>query len=167
LEPTLPLDISNLLWGKVKAQTDIDVIACLNNNVLVIECKEIKWHPSRHREQNQFEKYLTEHYYKVKWILSNFKKFKNYVGHDQWISLGVSNKQPVYFFPLLVSNILVNLEEVKGAPLLTFLELKDITSKEWVVKSNGESGELETKIGGRVIALPWLSSMIDPCSTTT
>lgn len=168
LEPMLPLDISNLLWGKLKAQTDIDVIACSNNNILVIECKEIKWHLPTHREQNQFEKYLIEHYYRVKWILSNLKKFENYVGHDQWISLGINNKRPVYFFPLLVSNVLVNLGEVEGAPLVTFLELKDITSKEWVVKGNGESGELETKIGGRVIKLPWFSSMInDPCSAAT
>lgn len=168
LEPTLPLDISNLLWGKQKAQTDIDIIACSNNNVLVIECKEIKWKLSRRREQNQFEKYLVEHYYRVKWILSNLKKFENYVGYDQWISLGIDPKRPVYFFPLLVSNVLVSLEEVKGAPPVTFLELKDIATKKWVVKSTGESGELEIEIGGRVIKLPWFSGMInDPSSTST
>lgn len=154
-EPILPLEISVSLWDKQKVKTDIDVIACSNNNVLIIECKEIKWHLPRLREQNQFKKYLIEHLHRVKWISFNLEKFENYVGHGHWLSSAINQDQPVYLFPLLVSNIVVDADEFKKAPIVTFLELKDMVSKEWIVKGASGSGELEMGIGGRVAKLPW------------
>ncbi|HJW65455.1 MAG TPA: hypothetical protein VJ507_01600 [Candidatus Bathyarchaeia archaeon] len=156
-ESILPAEISLALWGRQKSRTDIDVLACFDNNLIVIECKENKFKLPSVSEKNQFKKFLIEHFHRVSWISSNIKKFENYVGLGDWHSLAISRNQPLYLFPLLVSSTFVETDELKGAPLLTFIELEELISKEWPPKAKGKTGEVEVKIGPRTIKLPWFS----------
>lgn len=158
-EPILPSEVSLALWGRQKSRTDIDVVACFNNNILVIECKENKFKLPSVSEKNQFKKFLIEHFHRVNWISCNIKKFKNYVGLEEWRSLAIDENQPLYLLPLLVSSTFVETGELKAAPLLTFVELKELISKEWPSKAKGKTGELSIKMGPRVIKLPWFFVM--------
>jgi len=63
----------------------------------------------------------------------------------------------LYVFPLLVSSTFVETDELKGAPLLTFIELEELISKQWPAKVKGKTGEIEVEIGPRTIKLPWFS----------
>lgn len=144
LEPILPPDVSISLWGKQKMGTDIDVIASFSNNILVIECKEYKWNLPSESESNLFRKFQIEHFYRTKWISGNLKKFGAYVGKD-WSNIALKlEPSPIYFFPLLVSSRLVETGESEKAPLLTFIELKEIiVAKKWVIKTTEQGGEEE------------------------
>lgn len=159
LEPTLPPEVSYELWGKQKQKTDIDVISSLNNNILIIECKEIKSIELKPKQIKQFKKYLIEHYYKTKWIASNLKKFERYMGAEITTILKIDIDKTIYIFPILVTNLLVNIEEMRVTPLITYLELEKVVSlKEWNLKNSDEnSGSTELEINGRKISLPWLS----------
>jgi len=159
-EPILPAEVSLALWGRQKSRTDIDVLACFNNNILVIECKENKFKLPSVSEKNQFKKFLIEHFHRVNWISCNIKKFENYVGLEEWRSLAIAENQPLYLFPLLVSSTFVETDEFKAAPLLTFIELKELVSKEWATKTTEKTGELSIEIGSRVIKLPWFSATV-------
>jgi len=160
-EPMVPLEISYKLWGKQKTRTDIDVIASMNNRVLVIECKEIKFKLPRLREQNQFKRYLVEHYYRVKWISENFTKFKKYMTRSQFRSLSIDSQRAGNFFPFIVTNRLIKMDEFRGVPLVTYTELKKMVSKEWVTTSDGKTGKVEIEISGRVFKLPFFVNMFD------
>jgi len=160
LEPMLPLGICQRLWGKQKTRTDIDVLACLKNRVLIIECKEIKTKLPRIRVQNQFKKYLIEHYYKVKWISENFTKFKKYLTHSELISLAIDSNQPVNFFPIVVTNRLVNIEGFNEVPLVTYTELKNSISKEWDLTTEGEKNMSKIEILGRLFEFPYFAKTI-------
>lgn len=162
LEPAIPPAISYSLWGKQKQKTDIDVVSSQNNNLLIIECKEIKSTKLKLRQKRQFQKYLIEHFYKTQWILNNFKKFEDYVGNDLGDLLSINEGRPLYIFPILVTNRLVDIEGIKGTPLITYLELKEIiSSKEPHVKDSHEtSSTLEFEVSGRKISLPWMSKII-------
>ena len=153
-EPMLPLEICQRLWGKQKTRTDIDVLACLENRVLVIECKEIKTRLPKIREQNQFKRYLIEHYYKVKWISENFTKFRKYLTRSELISLAIDYNKPVIFFPIVVTNKLANIEGFNEVPLVTFAELKDSISKEWNITTRGEKNISKIEIFGRLFEFP-------------
>ena len=159
-EPLLPLDVSVTLWGKQKMRTDIDVLANVKNNILVLECKEAKPRLPQLREQNQFKKYIVEHIHKVKWISLNLEKLKNYIGIETWRSLKVDEGRTMRFFPLLVSNIVVESNEFRDAPITTFLELKEIISKDWAIASAGATGILEIEARGRTAKLPWFAATI-------
>lgn len=163
LEPMISPEISYSLWGKQKQRTDIDIVSSRDNNVLIIECKEIKSSRLKLRQQKQFKKYLIEHFYKTQWILENFKKFETYVGNDLSDLLSIDREKPLYLFPILVTNRLVDIEEIKGALLITYLELKEIlSSKALGVEDSSETvGTLEFEIRGRKIALPWMSRIIE------
>jgi Holliday junction resolvase len=144
----VPEDISNRLFGKQKSRTDLDVIASLNNNLLVMECKETKYSapsPLKISEQNLFEKYSIEHYYRAKWIAGNLSSLRNYVGTENWKLLRLEENKPINVLPLLVVNNLLNFHTNEGVPLLTFSELKEIVSKNWVYKSM-EDGMVEAEI---------------------
>jgi len=157
LEPMLPPEISYFLWGKQKQTSDIDVVSSQDNKILIIECKEIKSIKLKPRQLKQFKKYCVEHFYKTKWILSNLKKFESYVGDGLRNVLRIDETRPSYLFPLVVTNLLVNFKGIKETPLITYLELKDLISKDWRIKKKNEtSGSLELEINGRKISLPWL-----------
>jgi hypothetical protein len=159
-EPTVSDEIAFALWGRQKQRTDIDVVSSKNNSIIIIECKEIK-SSLESRKQRQFEKYVTEHFHKVKWIRDNFERFESYVGADI-AKLSIDKKQPVYFFPLVVTNLLVTVPGLVETPLITYLELKEIISSTGlqVESHDKETGVLECKIGARKIDLPWLSALI-------
>jgi len=158
-EPTMPYEASFALLGKQKQKTDLDVISSQNNAILVIECKEIKSEKLKLRDEKQFKKYLVEHFFKIKWILDNFQKFENYAGGTLNDLLSVDTNKPVYLFPLLVTNILVNIEGIKETPLITYLELKEMISmKGLFTKTDGTaSGAIEVEIKNHRISLPWIS----------
>lgn len=156
LEPTLPPEISYFLWGKQKQRSDIDVVASRDNNILIIECKEIKSIDLKQRQLKQFEKFCVEHFHKTKWISSNLKKFESYVGADLRNSLCIDKTRSVYLFPLVVTNLLVNVDGIKETPLITYLELQNIISNNWCIKNKTElSGSLELEIEGRRMNLYW------------
>ena len=154
LEPILPPDVSISLWGKQKMGTDIDVIAAFSNNILVLECKEYKWNLPTESENNLFRKFQIEHFYRTKWISDNLRKFETYAGKDWGNIAGKLEPSPIYFFPLLISTRLVETGESEKAPLLTFVELKEIIAKKWVVKTTEKGGEAELMSGTRKIKLP-------------
>lgn len=156
-EPTVPDELAFALWGRQKQRTDIDVVSSKNNAIIIIECKEIKSSLDNHH-QSQFKKFVTEHFHKVKWIRDNFEKFESYVGAEI-ATLSIDKKQPIYFFPLIVTNQLVTLSGLVETPLITYLELKEIISSTdlRIGSHDSESGILECKIGYRKIDLPWLS----------
>lgn len=161
LEPMIPPEVSYSLWGKQKQRTDIDVVSSQGNCVLTIECKEIKSSKLKLRQKKQFKKYLIEHFFKSKWVLNNLKKFGSYVGNNLYRSLSIDEKRLVYLFPLLVTNILVDIEGISETPLITYVELSNIvSSKELHIESEGKtSGVLELAVNGRKIGLPWFSRM--------
>jgi hypothetical protein len=157
-EPILPRDVSFALWGKQKQRTDFDVISSQDNCLLIIECKEIKSHLLRSRNIRYFRKYLVEHFFKTKWIMNDIGKFERYAGGSLHGLLSVDETQPIYLYPLLVTNILVELDGFKGIPLVTYLELKEIASIKGLLKqtSGGTSGAIGFEIKGHRISLPWL-----------
>ena len=155
-EAVLPSDISYKLWSKQKNRTDIDVIANDDNKLLVIECKDIKQHLLRLREKNQFKKYSVEQYCRVKWISENLPKFIKYVDANKWESLEIDLTKNVYFIPLVVSNILVDIEDsFEGAPIITFTELEEFVSKNWNIENCEKTGELKIKLGSKELSLLW------------
>lgn len=160
-EPVVPPQVAFSLWGKQKQKTDFDVISSQNNNVLVIECKEIKSPDLKPRQLKQFKKYLVEHFYKTKWIQRNFRKFCSYTGVDICNLLSIDKKRPLYLFPLLVTNILIPVEGIAETPLITFIELKEIASKGLpVMNDNHLHGVLELEVSTRKLELPWLLIVI-------
>lgn len=161
LQPVLPEEISNRLFGKQKSRTDFDVVANLNNNLLLLECKEIKYSstPLRISVLNLFEKFSTEHYYRAQWVSSNLSKLKSYMGIESWKLLNLDENRPINIVPLLISNALVEIRSNEGTPLLTISELHEILGNKWVYKSKGNSfGEVEIKINGRTLVLPFFQA---------
>ena len=156
----LPFGISEKLWGKQKQRTDLDVIAHRKNQILIIECKEIKLNLPRIREVNQFTKYLIEQVYRAKWISENFKNFKKCLDDSQLKELGIQSEQTVNFFPIVVTNRLVNLPELDKVPLITYSELKELVAKEWSVDSEGETGQSTIEVSGRVFKFPYFVNKI-------
>lgn len=158
-EPTISYEISFPLWGKQKQRTDFDVVASQNNSLLAIECKEIKSHKLRSRDEKQFKKYLVEHFFKTMWIINNVERFEHYIGGTLHDMLSVDTNQPIYVFPILVTNIPVQVEGIKETPLVTYLELKDIASMKGLLAQTKDnaSGTIEVDIKNRRISLPWLS----------
>ncbi|MCL4429748.1 MAG: hypothetical protein M1167_03240, partial [Chloroflexi bacterium] len=153
-EPIIPSQICLSLWGKVKKRTDIDVIASIDNKVLVIECKESKWRLPNVSEQNLFKKFLVEHFYRTQWISRNVNKFQEYVGQEAWLSLRLGNKQPLYFIPLLICNNIIEFDQSSKMPLISFLELKDMVSKNIVIKANNQGVEAIGSAYKREISFP-------------
>jgi len=153
-EPMVPLGISEKLWGKQKQRTDLDVIAHKNNQILVIECKEIKFKLPGIREQNQFTKYVIEQFYRAKWISENFKKFKKYLDDSHLKELDIQSEQNFNFFPIVVTNRLVNIPELHKVPLITYSELRELVAKDWRVDSEDETGRSKIEIKGRVFQFP-------------
>ena len=148
---------SQFLCGENKNRTDIDVLSSGENNIFVIECKELKAGGPELRTQNQFKKYVTELAYKAKWVSQRFDKFKEYVGNELWDSLHIDPKLPIHLVPIVVTNHLVTIEEMKNAPLITFLELKSILSMDLTIDSSDEVGLKEIEIGDRKINILWLA----------
>lgn len=160
-EPMIPLEISKKFQIKQKTRTDIDVIACKNNQVLVIECKEIKFKQPRPRDGNRFRKYLIENHYNVKWISENFTKFtKKYLAEAQFLSLKIDPQRVVNFFPLVVTNRLIKIDELNQVPLITHKELNALISKEWEIDVDNDDSQCKIEIMGRMYILPYFITTI-------
>ena len=153
-EPMLPLGISEKFWRKQKQRTDLDVIANRKNQILVIECKEIKFDVPKIREKNQFIKYVLEQVYRTKWISENFNKFKKYLKDSGLKELNIQLGQTLYFFPIVVTNRLVNIPERDKVPLITYSELKELVAKKWEIDSEDEIAQSTIEIGGKTFGFP-------------
>jgi hypothetical protein len=161
-EPTLPSEVSKKFGIKQKSRTDVDVIACRNNQVFVIECKEIKFKLSRPRDKNLFRRYTIEHVYKVKWISENFIKFtKKYLTKEQMASLSIDPQRPINFVPLVVTNRLIKMEELNYFPLITHKELNNLCSKFLELNTDIKKSRVEIEIRGTTFSLPCFVTIID------
>lgn len=162
-ESMLPTNISDRLWGYQKNRSDIDVVSCSDNRIIVIECKEIKSAKLKTRKIKIFNKYAIEHFYKTKWIAENISKFENYLGKSISDALSVDKNRIIYIFPLLVTNKPVDIAKKQTSPitspLITYLELKEISfSKDLQIDIlERSSGFIEIQILSRNIVLPWFS----------
>lgn len=157
-EPVLPADISLLLWGKRKQRTDIDAIAARKNQIVIVECKQVKGGRKHElHELHQFKKYVVELYYKTQWILSNFDKFKEYVGNTEWQNLDVQEDSRNYLFPLVVTNKAIEVKGERIFSVVTYKELKEILQCEWCIESEKEAGTVELETESRNIHLQWFS----------
>jgi hypothetical protein len=92
----------------------------------------------------------------VKWISENLPKFIEYVDADKWESLEIDLTKNVYFIPLVVSNILVDIEDsFEGAPIITFTELQELVSRNWDIENCEKTGELKIKLRSKELSLLW------------
>jgi len=157
-EPMVPEDIALKLWGKQKNRTDLDIIALKENALLIVECKDTKLQPSLLRQGNKFRNFLVEQYYRVKWIGNNFAKFTAYI-QNECDALGINLSQRLLLFPLVVSNTLANIENLEGAPLITYSELEKLVSRKWNIRYDDPSRELTIEIEGRSHRLPWFTNL--------
>jgi riboflavin transporter FmnP len=157
-EPTVSPEIASALWGRQKKKTDIDVLSSKTNNLLVLECKEIKSSDLNRHQKRLFKKYLVEHFYKTDWIRKNFQKFKGYIDAERLKELAIKNEQPIILFPILVTNKLVSIEGLSMTPVITYKELEKIAGAlEFKAEKDRDSGILVFEIVDRKIMLPWLT----------
>lgn len=160
-EPMLSPAVSYRLWNKQKNRSDVDVISCSDNRIIVIECKEIKSRKLETRKIRLLERYSIEHFFKTKWIAENIDRFEKYVGRNLNDALSVDKKRAMYLFPLIVTNKPVYKEKTTSliTPLITYLELKatDFTKDLQIDTLKKPSGFVEIRILGRKTRIPWLS----------
>lgn len=131
-EEFLPKDVSTELWGHVKRSTDLDVLANKGNLVLLLECKEKK--PSTTRVvklKNLFQKFSIELYYKAKWTCENKRRLEHYIGEELASCLSVSKDSPSFVIPLVVCNFLVKDVKSDYSPVITYSELRRISTSQW------------------------------------
>jgi hypothetical protein len=158
-EPMLPERVSYKLWKRVKPMSDIDVVSCYDNRVIIIECKQIK--PARKSKWlrklklKEFKKYPTEHFYKTKWIAENVGKFERYVGENLSDALSIDKSKTINFFPLVVTNKHVEIEE-KEVPIITYRELEEIDFPRDLHKVDLKSPDssVEMQALGRTVNVP-------------
>jgi hypothetical protein len=158
-EPMLPERVSYKLWKRTKPMSDVDVVSCYDNRVIIIECKQIK--PARKSKWlrklklKEFKKYPTEHFHKTKWIAENVGKFERYLGENLSDALSIDKSKNINFFPLIVTNKHVEIEE-KEVPIITYRELEDIDFPRDLRKVDLKSPDssVEMQALGRTISLP-------------
>jgi hypothetical protein len=159
LEPMLPEQVSYKLWKRLKPMSDIDVVSCYDNRVIIIECKEIKsarkskW--LKKLKLKEFKKYSTEHFHKTKWIAENVAKFERHLGENLSDALLIDKSKNINFFPLIVTNKHIEIEE-KQVPIITYLELKDIDFPRGLCKVdlNSPNSFVEIQVLGRAVSVP-------------
>jgi hypothetical protein len=158
-EPMLPKQVSYKLWNRQKNRSEIDVVSCYDNRIVVIECKEIKLAKKSRKLRKlilkKFERYSTDHFYRTKWIAENVGKFERYVGENLSDSLSIDRSKSINFFPLIVTNKHVEIEE-KEVPIITYRELEDIDFPRDLGKVDLESSDccVEMQALGKTISMP-------------
>jgi hypothetical protein len=158
-EPMLPERVSYKLWKRVKPTSEVDVVSCYDNRVIIIECKQIKpaskfkW--LRKLKLKEFLKIPTEHFHKTEWIARNVGKFERYVGESLSDALSIDRSKSINFFPLIVTNKHVEIEE-KEVPVITYRELEVIDFPRDLRKVDLKSpdGSVEMQALGRTISVP-------------
>jgi hypothetical protein len=154
-EPMLPKDISIKLWLREKLNTDIDVIASNGNQIILLECKEIKSVSLRETQNNQFRKYIDELFWRSRWVASNLEKFKKYVG-ESWEVLQINPKKPVTVLPLVVSNNLVEIEIEGYPPIVTSNELNDLLSMNILPEPKNGLTSVTFRVGTKNVPLIYI-----------
>jgi hypothetical protein len=157
-EPMLSSAISDRYCITRKNRSDIDVISCIDNRIIVIECKEIKSKKLETRRIRKLEKSSIEHFYKTKWIAENIDKFEKYLDGNLSDALSVDKKRTIHLFPLIVTNKPVDIKG-KMTPLITYVELKktDFIKDLQIDALTKPSGFVDIQILGRKTRIPWLS----------
>jgi len=162
-EPMLPEQISYKLWNRLKASSQIDVVSCHDNRVIILECKEIK--PARKPTRKfkrleklilkKFETYSAELFYKTEWVAKNLSKFERYLGGSLSSTLSIDKSKAVIFFPLIVTNRLIEIEE-EAVPIITYIELKEMDFPRDLQKVDLENpnNSVEMQALGRTISVP-------------
>lgn len=146
-EEFLPKDVSNELWGHIKRSTDLDGLGNKENLILLLECKEKK--PSTKRVvrlKNLFQKFSVELYYKAKWICENKRKLEHYMGGELASCLSVSKDNPSFIIPLVVCNFLVSDVRSDYSPIITYPELRRISTSQWKDIRDKLVGKRENRI---------------------
>jgi len=164
-ESMIPTNISLLLWGKQKNRSDIDVLACFDNVIIVAECKKIKFRVGKEK-MKQLTNSAIEHYYKTKWISENIVKLEKYLGGSLSERLSVEKRKRVFLVPLMVTNKPLDIREGKIQPI-SFLELQAIDLKnEFRMTWSGQSeGLIELQHSSRKFQIPWFSTTLDSLET--
>ena len=158
-EPMLPKQVSYKLWNRQKNESEIDVVSCYDNRIVVIECKEIKLAKKSRKLRKlilkKFERYSTDHFYRTRWIAENVGKFERYVGENLSDALSIDKSKKINFFPLIVTNKHVEIEE-KEVPVITYRELEEIDFprdlRKVYLKSPDSSVEMQAL--GRTVNVP-------------
>ncbi len=154
-EPFVTANIAYNLWGHIKEQTDVDLISSKNNVLLIGECKEIKDSDLESHVLRHFKKFCFEHYYRVRWIMNNIGQFEEYIGEDLTKSLGIDKQKPIVIIPFLMTNKGVELKELMGTTLISYLEFKDLVSTRDLQIDTAEKPEsLELDLQKRTVKLP-------------
>lgn len=156
-EPMIPSEISLALWGREKRSSDIDVLANYNNILILLECKEIKSSRIRLRETKQFQRFLTELYYKARWVATNLRRLETYIEGSFEESINLKSAEPIFLFPMLVCNLFVNVKGWEPVPLLTYVELRKlISNRSWCsVDKSSISGMVTSNLDSQSLSLPW------------
>jgi hypothetical protein len=158
-EPMLPKQVSIKLWNRQKNESEIDVVSCYDNRIVVIECKEIKLAKKSRKLRKlilkKFERYSTDHFYRTRWIAESVGKFERYVGKNLSAALSIDKSKNINFFPLIVTNKHVEIEG-KEVPVITYRELGDIDFPTDLRKVNLESPDsfIEMRALGRTLSVP-------------
>jgi hypothetical protein len=158
-EPMLPKQVSYKLWNRQKNESEIDVVSCYDNRIIIIECKEIKLAKKSRKLRKlilkKFERYSTDHFYRTKWIAENVGKFERYVSESLSDALSIDKSKSINFFPLIVTNKHVEIEE-KEVPVITYRELEDIDFPRDLRKVNLKrpDGSVEIQALGRTVSVP-------------
>jgi hypothetical protein len=158
-EPMLPKQVSLKLWNRHKNESEIDVVSCYDNRIIVIECKEIKLAKKSRKLRKlilkKFERYSADHFYRTRWIADNVGKFEKYVGENLSDALSIDKSKSINFFPLIVTNKDVEIEE-KEVPIITYRELEDIDFPRDLRKVDLKSPDssVEMQALGRTVSVP-------------
>jgi len=155
----LPKQVSYKLWNRQKNESEIDVVSCYDNRIVVIECKEIKLAKKSRKLRKlilkKFERYSTDHFYRTRWIAENVGKFERYVCENLSDALSIDKSKNINFFPLIVTNKHVEIEE-KEVPVITYRELEEIDFPRDLRKVDLKSPDssVEMQALGRTISVP-------------
>lgn len=139
----VPCEVSQELWGKVKRETDFDVLATFGEIGFVIECKETK-PPFQKliKKTNLFEKFIKELYNKTTWISENRQRFIELLEKNSNLFDGVK-----FLLPLIITTFPFDID-ISLISLLTYSEL-DLISKA------AKEIKVEKGAEGYLARLPW------------
>lgn len=156
-EPMIPPEASLAIWGREKKSSDIDVLANDDNILILLECKEIKSPRIRSKETREFQKFLTELYFKACWVAENLERLESYAGEGLKEIVGLKKTKPFFVFPMLVCNEFVDVKGWEPVPFLTYSELRQVVSnRPWrSLNEREQGGKLIVKLNSQSISLAW------------
>jgi len=123
-EPLVPLEVALNLWGHQKRRTDLDVLACFANLVLMIECKELATGPRKAampRVSTLFRRFREILYWETRTITRDPTIFERIVTRQNLNYLGI-DPASIVVLPFVVCNMPLHHSEGR-LPLISFDEL--------------------------------------------